>query len=144
MMRDMAPEISDFLKNNKVATICCVNDNIAPYCFNCFYTFLENSRLLLFKSSENSYHSRLLLKNFKVAGTILPGKLDFFALKGMQFSGNILDDLVAEQIRPDVSYHNAYPFAVAISGHVWCIQLESVKMTDNTRILKNKIEWVRG
>lgn len=140
----MHEEIAAFIKANKVATICCVNEDIAPYCFNCFYTFQEKAHLLLFKSSVNSYHSKLLLKNYQIAGTILPTKLELLSLKGIQFSGRILYDSFPGQVRPEISYHKAYPFAIAKPGQVWCIQLEMVKMTDNTRTFGKKTEWCKS
>ena len=140
----MLEEISDFIKINKVATICCLNEEGAPYCFNCFYTFQEKTHLLLFKSSANSYHSKLLSKNNQVAGTILPNKLELLSLKGIQFSGRILYDSFPEQILPTISYHIAYPAAIAKPGHVWCVALEIVKMTDNSQVFGKKIGWCKS
>jgi uncharacterized protein YhbP (UPF0306 family) len=33
------------------------------------------------------------------------------------------------------------PFALAKPGDVWCIQLEMIKMTDNTQVFGKKLMW---
>jgi len=136
--------IADFIKMNKVATICCIDEGTNPYCFNCFYAFQEKAHLLLFKSSADSHHSKLLSQNFKVAGTILPDKVELLSLQGIQFSGRILQDPFPRQIRPEIIYHKVFPLALARPGHVWQIQLEMIKMTDNTRIFGKKIAWKKS
>lgn len=136
-------KISDFIKINRVATICCINEDAVPYCFNCFYVFQEKTQLLFFKSSETSFHSKLLSKNSKIAGTILPTKLDLLCLQGIQFSGKVLYDAPG-QIQPWDIYHKTFPFAIAKPGNVWCIALEMIKMTDNTLIFGKKLEWNKG
>ena len=137
----IAEKISDFIKINKVATICCINEDAVPYCFNCFYAFQEKTHLLFFKSSANSYHSKLLSTNPQVAGTILPNKIELLSLKGIQFTGRILYDSFPDQIQPEVCFHKMHPFAIAKPGHVWCIELETAKMTDNTQVFGKKTEW---
>lgn len=139
----MLQEIVNFITINKVASICCVDEESVPYCFNCFYSFHSGTQLLFFKSSSDSFHSKLLLKNERISGTILPLKLELLAIKGIQFSGRVLYDSFPEQIRPESHYHKAYPLAIAKPGHVWCIQLERVKMTDNTQIFGKKPEWFK-
>lgn len=140
----MIKEIANFIISNKVATICCVDEITAPYCFNCFYVFQEKTSLLFFKSSATSFHSKLLSKNSKIAGTILPTKLDLLSLKGIQFSGKVLYDTFPEQIQPWDIYHKSFPFAIAKPGDVWCIALEMIKLTDNTLIFGKKLEWNKG
>lgn len=139
----MLHEIADFVNVNKVASICCVAEDLTPYCFNCFYSFDEKNQLLFFKSSSNTRHSKILSNNPKVSGTILPNETKRLAIKGLQFTGTVLYDSFPNEVRPDVSYHKTYPFALAKPGHVWCIQLEKIKMTDNTRIFGEKLEWFK-
>lgn len=140
---NMLREIASFIDKNKVATICGIGEDHAPYCFNCFYAFDAKNQLLFFKSSSTSNHSKILLKNERVSGTILPDKLELLAIKGIQFSGKVLYDSFPGQIRPEVSYHKRFPLALAKPGDVWCIQLEMVKMTDNTQVFGKKTEWVK-
>ena len=137
----MEKEITDFIKKNKIASIACIDGNNTPYCFHSIYVFDEKNNLVFFKSSSNTHHSKLLLKNLHVAGSILPDKIDFIALKGIQFTGTILTENFPDSIKPETYYHKKIPLALAKAGHVWCIQLEMVKMTDNTIIFGKKLRW---
>ena len=137
----MHSAIVDFANKQKVASISCVDDHGFPYCFSCFYSFNPESGLLHFKSTESSYHCMLLMKRRQVAGTILPNKLNTLAIQGIQFQGELLedDDPLAEDASK--SYHLKYPFAIAMSGKVWTIKIQQIKMTDNTKGFGTKHHW---
>jgi uncharacterized protein len=140
----MKKEISQFLKDNKIATIACVDNFSKPYCFNCFYVYDDKNHFLFFKSSLNTYHAKLLSRNPNISGSILPDKMDYLALKGIQFTGTLITSNLPNQINPEVYYHKKLPFALAKPGHVWFIQLETIKMTDNTNIFGKKLVWERA
>ena len=138
----MKKEIVNFLKENKIAAICCTEGN-KPYCFQCFYAFDEENYLLFFKSSSEAFHSILLNESPAVAGTVQADKTDLLTLKGVQFTGTILYNDFPNGLKPESFYHKKFPFALAKRGHVWCIQLDMVKMTDNTNIFGKKLSWER-
>ena len=140
----MKAEIINFIKENKVATICCTDGNSMPYCFQCFYAFDEKNYLLFFKSSLTTFHSKLMTENPAIAGTVQTEKVDLLTLKGIQFTGTTLEEVFPDNINPSHFYHKKFPFAIAKSGKVWCIKLEMVKMTDNTNILGKKLRWERS
>jgi hypothetical protein len=78
-----------------------------------------------------------------VAGSILPDKLNFMAIKGVQFEGTIVqasDPLAAQAA---AHYHRKHPVALAMSGEVWTIRLDHVKFTDNTLGIGKKLNWNR-
>ena len=137
----MEKEIADFIKENRIAAICCIDRNNLPYCFHCFYAFDEKNYLLFFKSSSKTLHSKLLSENPHIAGSILPEKLEILALKGIQLTGKILYDQSFKHVNPDSYYHKQFPLALIKPGHVWCIELATVKMTDNTNIFGKKLNW---
>lgn len=137
----MQKGIIDFIKENKIATICCTDGDSTPHCFHCFYVLDEDNHLLFFKSSSQTKHSKLLANNPNIAGSILPDKIDLLSLKGIQFSGKIIYSEFPNNIKPDTFYHKKMPFALAKPGHVWCIELTKIKMTDNTKIFGKKLRW---
>lgn len=139
----MKNEILDFIKENKIAAICCSSADNIPYCFHCFYAFDEKNYLLFFKSSSKTFHSKLLSENPNIAGSILPGKIELLAIKGIQLSGIILSNDIPDGINPAAFYHKKFPFALAKQGDVWCIRLEAIKMTDNTHVFGKKNTWNR-
>jgi uncharacterized protein len=137
----MNEKIIDFMERQKVAGICIVDESNQPCCFSCFYVFNSSTNCLYFKSSANAYHSSFLHKNSPVAGTIQPDKLNPLAIKGIQFKGVVCcsDDPLSFEAKS--LYHKKYPFAMAMQGEVWTIQLLQVKMTDNTLNFGKKLLW---
>ncbi len=137
----MNKEISTFIKENKIASMAGVDEHHKPFCFNCFYVYDGQHQLLFFKSSPKTHHAKWLLNDAAIAGSILPDKINFLALKGIQFTGVVLTQNIPDNIVPEVYYHKKIPLALAKAGHVWCIQLHMIKMTDNTPILGGKLLW---
>ena len=87
----MNERIVDFIIHQRVATVCCVDEENIPYCFSCFYAFDVGKTIVLFQKQINAHHSQILLTNSVVAGTIQQDKLNPLAIKGIQFTGQILD-----------------------------------------------------
>ena len=140
----MKKEISNFIKENKIASIACIDEKNTPYSFHCFYVFDEKNQLLFFKSSSNTYHSSCLSHTDSVAGSILPSKINFIALQGIQFTGRVIHENFPDNINLELYFHTKLPLALAKPGQVYCIQLETVKMTDNTQIFGKKSLWERS
>ena len=139
----MNHKIIDFLKKQTAASISCVNEINQSYSFSCFFAFNSTDKLLYFKSPESSYHSRILLQNPKVSGTIMPDKLNKLAIKGIQFTGEALADNNPFCKDASKNYYHKFPVAVAIPGIVWTIQFDQLKMTNNIMGIFEKISWQR-
>lgn len=137
----MNERIVDFIKHQRVATVCSVDEENNPYCFSCFYAYDEEKQLLYFKSGASAYHSQALLNNPVVAGTIQQDKLNSLAIKGIQFTGRILDPRTDICLGAEAIYHKRFPFALAMPGEMWTIQPEVIKMTDNTLSFGKKLHW---
>lgn len=133
-------EITDFIREQKVASVCCV-ENDTPYCFNCYYSYLEQEGLLIYKSSFDTRHESILQKNKKVAGTIIPEQVEVAVIKGIQFEGVILSESFDLTMKASSSYYLRFPFAMAVPGKVQVIELLSVKFTDNTKGFGYKQHW---
>lgn len=139
----MNDKILAFLKGQTAASISCVDEINEPYSFSCFYAFNSKENLLYFKSTASAHHSQILPKNPKVSGTIMPDKLNKLAVKGIQFTGEVLaenDSLCADAFK---NYHSKFPMAIAIPGIVSTIQLNHLKMTDNIAGIFKKHIWRR-
>lgn len=135
----MDKRISRFIKGQKVATICCLAADNKPYCFSCFYAFDEKKMQLYFKSDPKTLHMQMLREKPFVSGSILPDKLNTAALQGVQFSGLLIDRI--ECTTANSTYHYRYPFALAMSGTVYTVELQWIKMTDNTLNFGTKLVW---
>lgn len=141
----MNNNIIHFINKQTCASVCCVNEKEkSPYCFSCFYAFKCEEGLLYFKSSKDANHSTIIATNPLVAGTILPDKLNVLQIKGIQFQGVILPDDHPSAKEAFAHYHKRHPVALAVSGHMWTIQITDIKMTDNSLGFGTKITWNRG
>ena len=101
-----------FLNQNKVITVCLVDNKNHPYCINCFYVFDENSKCLIFKSSHGTYHQGLIKDSASVSGTILPEKIDTLKLRGIQFTGKLISSIKVETLNLNSKYLKKYPFGL--------------------------------
>ena len=140
----MNETIIQFLQEQSSASICCVDAEEKPYCFNCYYAFNSISGLLYFKSSANSHHAALMHENPFVAGTVLPDKLNKILIKGIQFEAIVLDTRKPLVKRTLGIYLKKHPLALAIPGDIWALQINYIKMTDSTLGFGKKIIWNRG
>ncbi len=140
----MNKAIIQFIIEQTCAGICCVDETGKPYCFSCFYAFNAEKGLLYFKSSRESHHAVLLMKNPLVAGTILPDKTSTLKVKGLQLEGMVLGPEHIMVKNASVFYYKAKPMALAIPGDIWVVRIDRVKMTDSTLGFGKKIKWERA
>lgn len=133
-----------FLRIQTCASICCTDECGIPYCFTCHYAFNSTDGLLYFKSSNDAYHSALLISNPVIAGTILPDKLNRILPKGIQLRGETLSP--AHPLSKDASaiYHKKHRLALAIKGSIYTVRLDAIKMTDSQLGFGKKIIWKRN
>jgi uncharacterized protein YhbP (UPF0306 family) len=142
-MVNMNDRIVSFINEQTVATLCCVDAGNQPYCFSCFYAFDKNKNLLFFKSSANTHHAPILNQNPTVAGAIQPDKLNRLAIKGLQLNGTVVNAHDPLYVDASDIYYKKFPFALVMPGDLWIVQLDAVKMTDNTLAFGKKINWER-
>ena len=90
-MNPIPDKLVAFLQENKISTVCFIDHENNPYCINCFYSFDEEHLILIFKSSIGTTHQKLTKPTACISGTILPKVIDTLKLKGMQFTGKIID-----------------------------------------------------
>lgn len=134
-------KISDFIVHNNIASVCCTADNI-PYCFNCFYSVLKDEMCIVFKSSVDTKHVQILADNKLVAGTIIDSDINLARVVGIQFEGvNIENGNIAT--RAAKSYYLRYPFAIAMPGKLWILELNAIKYTSTINGVKHKLDWSR-
>jgi uncharacterized protein YhbP (UPF0306 family) len=136
----MDKKIQSFIESQKNLTFCTAIDN-APYCASCFYSYVLEGNFIIFKSDKKTTHIANALINDKVAGTIIPDLDKVGTIRGIQFTGNFIvpsGDLL-EQAKK--KHYSKYPFALAVGGDLWAIELLSIKMTDNTLGFGKKLSW---
>ncbi|GAB3412782.1 hypothetical protein [Niabella aquatica] len=142
-MSPIPSEIVTFLEKQTCASVCCVDEQGNPYSFSCFYALNNKEGLLYYKSSSTTQHSKILQRNTIVSGTILPDKLKKMLVQGVQFTGRLIAAGEPLTRNAGATYHFRFPFALAMPGEVWTIELETIKMTDSGKAFGKKTTWKR-
>jgi uncharacterized protein YhbP (UPF0306 family) len=125
-----------FLKMQTVMTLATSQDNI-PHCAMCFYIFVEEENSIVFKSKPITNHVQQALANPNVSGSILPDKLIPAKTSGIQFYGMFRKG----NQHAAKHYYQKYPFAAAVPGEVWTIELTKIIFTDATLGFGKKRHW---
>lgn len=136
-------QLIEFLQQQTTITVCCIDEDGSPWCFSCFYTLNSKEALLYYKSSDAARHTSLVKNNPLVAGTVLPDKLNKLMIKGIQFSGIVLQPEQDALKDATKFYYAAHPMALAMQGQLWTVQLNYIKMTDSTLGFAKKLSWNR-
>ncbi len=138
----MEKKIENYISESKILTIATsVNDT--PYCANCFYVFDEKNKLLIFLSDDKTRHITEALANKNVAGTIDKEVTTVAKIQGLQFTGEFINPDETQQEDFYKIYYDKFPFARAKPSPIWGIQLNWIKMTDNTLGFGKKLKWER-
>ncbi len=136
----MDERIRSFLALQTNFTLAVCADN-RPYCANCFYAFDEARNRLIFKSKTETTHIATGLENRSVAGTITPDVLEKSHIQGIQFTGTFFSASESDLKGSQSIYYKKFPFALAVSGDLWVIELNTIKYTDNKLGFGTKINW---
>lgn len=138
----MDKKIEAYILANKVFTLATSINNL-PYCAHCFYVYdIENKRLL-FLSDNSTQHIKEAIDNNKVAGSIFNGETTIVKIQGIQFTGEFINPTEIEAKHFYELYYQQNPFAKAKPSPIWAIQLNWIKMTDNTLGFGKKLIWAR-
>lgn len=140
-MNPIPDKIVAFIQENNVSTVCFIDHENNPYCINCFYTFDEEQHILIFKSSIGTTHQKLTKPTVCISGTILPNVIDTLKLKGIQFTGKIIESEEIDKLQLNSKYFKKFPMSIAVMDYVWAVRLNFIKFTDNTLGFGNKTIW---
>ena len=136
----MEERISKFMRKHKVMTIASSNSD-KPYCCVVFYSFDPEKNCLYFISNPSSKHSEEIFVNPQVAGTILKPELSILKLQGVQFTGSCRMLEGRDSELAGKHYQKTFPVAHWSKERIWIIELDWIKMTDNTLGFGEKIIW---
>lgn len=132
--------IVKFLKRHHVMTLATATTSGEPYCANAFYAYDAEQNRLIFTSDDTTRHAQEMLANSRVAASVVLETRIVGKVQGLQICG------IAE--RGDESdrkvYLHRFPYAVAVGElHLWHIEPDFMKLTDNTLGFGKKLIWKR-
>ncbi|AOM42897.1 YhbP family protein [Xenorhabdus hominickii] len=140
--------------NNDFLTICrylakrhvftlCTSLNQDLWCASCFYVFDVDSMALWFMTESDTRHGQMMQVNPSIAGTVAGQTRNIAQIKGIQFRGKVVllaDD--AESVAR-ARYCRRFPIALTAKSPIWQLNLNEIKMVDNTLGFGKKLHWQR-
>ena len=139
----MDKRIVRFLKKHHVCTLATCHDG-QPWCTSVFYLFMEEEMTLVFTSDPATRHITEGLRNQKVAGTIHLETEMIGLIRGVQFSGVLLQPELELKKKVLMAFLKRFPYAVLRSTPVWVVNLYEIKFTDNRLGFGKKLMWSRN
>jgi len=142
-MNEIPQPILDVLERYNVLSMAISSDDI-PWSASAFYAFDAAEQRLIFLSSLDTHHAKVMLINPNVAGTVTCQFDDIGQIHGIQFQGiaRLLDSTVLSVPAQEL-YFKRFPGARGMSAPVWDIRLLRLKLTDNRLGFGTKIRWSR-
>ena len=69
--------------------------------------------------------------------------MEVSVIKGIQYEGVLMEDSMELTIKASASYYLKFPFAMAVPGKVYALELRNIKFTDNTKGFGYKQHWTK-
>ncbi len=128
-----------FVRKHHVLTLA-TSGRDGLWCANCFYAFDPARGELLFTSSPETRHGREMAENPRVAASIVLETRIVGRVQGLQLTGTLrAADEVGRRL-----YLKRFPYAAVADLHLWALEIEEAKLTDNTLGFGKKLLWKRS
>jgi len=141
-MKAVDKRIITFLGEHHILTLAVSKDNI-PYCATCYYVYIPGKNRFIVTSDHDTRHIRDVVEggNFRVSGTVALETRIVGKIRGIQFTG-ILRELTGEELKEAKSvYIKRFPVALLTTLHLWALEPDFIKMTDNRLGFGTKLIW---
>ncbi len=134
--------IIDFITEHHVLTLAVSIDD-KPYCATCFYIYLRQRNLFVFTSGSDTRHIREVERtnNFYGSAAIALETKITGKIRGLQITG-LMRKLKGEELKSAKNeYLKNFPVAYLAKLHLWGLEPEFIKMTDNRLGFGKKLIW---
>jgi uncharacterized protein YhbP (UPF0306 family) len=134
---------TEFIGEHHILTLAVVRDN-EPWCATCYYAYLPDTNQFVFTSDPQTRHISDMAEtnHFRVAGTIALETRLVGKIRGIQFSGTVIqpDNETLKQARK--TYLRRFPVARLMPAlHLWYLVPDMMKLTDNRLGFGKKLFW---
>lgn len=137
-MVEFPQKITEFIKRHHVITVATEKDG-QPWCFNAFYAFDEDNQSFIITSHDDTRHIQEVLKNQKIAGSVVLETEIVGKVQGLQFSGEMT--LCEDEKRAKKVYIKRFPLTTLTPKILWELKIVDAKYTDNTLGFGKKLLW---
>jgi len=137
--------ILTFIGEHHIFTLAVSREN-RPWCATCYYVYLESLNLFIFTSDHDTKHISDVVEtgNYYAAGAIALETKMTGKIRGLQFAG-LIRELTGNDLKTGKSaYLKAFPVARLAKLHLWGLEPEIMKMTDNRLGFGKKLIWHRN
>lgn len=139
----MQKRIFTFIQKKYLCTLSCIN-NDRPWANAFYYVFDKDNYRLIYVTGDKTTHSKAMSMNPYVSGTIFAPTRFTPSLQGVQFTGiSRMLEHEEKEIAKSL-YKKEYNHELIDKLSVWEIQLEYVRLVDNSLGLFGYVEWHRG
>lgn len=130
--------IVGFVRKHHVLTLATQSPE-GIWCANCFYAFDSERGQWLFTSAPETRHGAEMSRNPRVAASIVLETRIVGRVQGLQISGRVhMADNEGRRI-----YLKRFPYAAVTDLHLWALEPDELKLTDNTLGFGKKLVWKR-
>ena len=139
---ELNKRIKSLLRHHHLLSIATVSER-GPWCASCFFAWDEENNSLVLTTDPATRHGAEFRSNPSVAGTIALETKRIGRIRGAQFTGTVSEPAGEELARARKIYLRRFPFAALTEIHLWVINLEYIKLTDNRLGFGHKETWQR-
>lgn len=108
-----------------------------PYCCNLFYAYDPQNQALIFTSDNTTHHAEMFAQNSQVAASIVLETRVVGKVQGAQICGRVKPAQEGDKML----YIKRFPYAIVADLTLWRLEMEYVKLTDNTLGFGKKLIW---
>ena len=138
----MQKRIFTFIQKKYLCTLSCIHNN-APWANTFYYVFDKENYRLIYVTGEQTTHSQAMLNNPNIAGTIFTPTRFTPSLQGVQFTGKARKlENEEEEIAREL-YKAEYSHELIDKLSMWEVQLDYIRLVDNSLGLFGFVEWDR-
>ena len=142
MNQAIEKRVLTFISEHHIFTLAVSREN-RNWCATCYYVYLEDLNLFVFTSDHETKHITDVVEtgNYYVAGAIALETRMTGKIRGLQFAG-LMRELEGNELKKArQAYLGAFPIARLAKLHLWGLEPEIIKMTDNRLGFGKKLVW---
>ena len=132
-------KIEQFISRHHVLTLATASTDGVPYCCNCFYAYDPETVAFIFTTDPKTHHGEMMLANDRVAASIVLETRTIGKVQGLQITGNVRQAVEGDKLL----YVKSFPYAIVADLHLWRLEADFLKLTDNTLGFGKKLIWQR-
>ncbi|MDX7986831.1 hypothetical protein FE392_05715 [Xenorhabdus sp. 12] len=134
--------IRQYLAKQHVFTLC-TSSTQDLWCASCFYVFDADEMAFWFMTESNTRHGQMMQSNPIVAGTVAGQTRNVALIKGIQFRGEVIALTGEAEAIARKRYCRRFPIALTAKSPIWQLNINEIKMVDNTLGFGKKLHWQR-